>query len=149
VSVSLRIADSADFDRARALVAAFHSEQGTGGLDIDAALSPLLDGLPHAVLYLIGPPKSPVGYALVSFGYAIDMGGPVATLAELFIRPPVRGRGMGSEAVNALATALARHGIRALHMDAAATNPRATVFCRRLGFAPRDSHTTMTRRFPS
>nr|WP_245398670.1 GNAT family N-acetyltransferase [Oceaniglobus trochenteri] len=128
-----------------ALASAFHLEEGRSSEGLEDALDALLAGVPNAVFYLIGPPKSPVGYALVSFGYALDLGGPTATIAELFIRPPVRGRGMGGEAVAALAKALSRHGIRALHIDAAAANPRASVFCRRLGFAVRDSHTVMTR----
>ena len=145
MSVILRIATPGDMARALAMATAFHQEQNRSTDGLQEALAPLLDGLPAAVLYLIGPPKAPVGYALVSFGYGLDFGGPTATIAELYMRPAIRGRGMGAEAVAAIAGALGQHGVRALHMDAAAANPRATVFCRRLGFSPRASHTVMTR----
>lgn len=145
MSVTLRLARPEDHARTLALAIAYHAELGQPTERLDGALGPVLQGLPSAVLYLIGPPKSPVGYALVSFGHALHLGGATATIAELFIRPPVRGRGMGGGAVDALAKALAPHGVVALYIDAPAANPRATVFCRRLGFLPSDARTVMTR----
>ncbi|WP_108484050.1 GNAT family N-acetyltransferase [Oceaniglobus ichthyenteri] len=145
MSVTLRIATQEDHDRALNMATAFHEEVGNSTDAVATALPALLEGLPAAVFYFIGPPRAPVGYTLVSFGYALDLGGPTGTIAELYIRPAVRGRGMGGEAVSALASVLAKHGVRALHMDAAHANPRALVFCRRLGFAARTSHTIMTR----
>lgn len=145
MNVTLRLATPDDHARALALSTAFHTELGQPTEHLAKALTPLLAGLPNAVFYLIGPPKSPVGHAVVSFGYALDLGGPTATLAEVFIRPAVRGRGMGGEAVGALARVLGQHGIVALHIDAAAAPARATVFVRRLGFAPRPGQTVLTR----
>ncbi|NCO22435.1 MAG: GNAT family N-acetyltransferase [Rhodobacterales bacterium] len=145
MSVSLRIATPEDHARALALSTAFHGELGQPTDHLDGALASLLAGVPHAVLYLIGPPKSPVGHAVVSFGYDLGLGGSTATLGELFIRPPVRGRGMGGEAIQALAAALGRHGVVALHIDAAAAPARATVFVRRLRFAARPGQTVLTR----
>lgn len=145
MSVTLRIATPEDQGRALALVTAFHTELGHDTDGLGDALAPLLDGLPNGVLYLIGPPRSPVGHAVVSFGYALDLGGVTASITELFIRPPVRGRGMGGDALDALARALGKHGVRALLIDAADAPARALVFCRRLGFAPRPGQTVLSR----
>lgn len=145
MSVVLRIATQADLVRVLAMVQQCHEEVALVVDDIESAILPLLEGTPAAVLYLIGPPMAPVGYSLVSFGYDFTAGGPTATLAELFIRPAIRGRGVGSEAVLALAQGLSAHGIRALSIKSDVANPRAKVFCRRLGFVPEDSHIRMIR----
>ena len=121
-----------------------HAEDGADATRI-AALDRLLDGLPAATLYLIGPPKSPVGYMLIAFGFDLSAGGVTATIGELYIRAAVRGRGMGSDAVATLAHALHGHGVCALHMEASDANPRAKVFCRRLGFDERTDTTLLIR----
>lgn len=148
MSVTLTLAKPADLDRLERLVAAYHAfeEIETTQEDRLAALAPLLDGTPHGVAYLLGPPKSPVGYVVVSFGWSVELGGIDGFVDELYIREAVRGRGMGSEALSALLPALARHGVKALHLEVARANPRAHGFYTRLGFQPRDRYHLMTKR---
>ncbi len=54
---------------------------------------------------------------------------------EFFIREAVRGRGMGAQAIDALAAELAGRGVVAMHVEAVASNPRAQSFYARRGFA--------------
>lgn len=83
-------------------------------------------------LYLIGPPSSPVGYLAISFGHA-PATGTTARLEEIYVRPPVRGRGMGTESIQALSKMLSQNGIEIL----SATVPESeSGFFPRLRFQP-------------
>ena len=131
------------------LVAAFHESEGISQTDEDrkAALQPLLEGSPHGVAYLIGPRKGAVGYIIVSFGYSVEMGGIIGFIDEFFIRPNVRGRGLGGEVLRSLMPALAGHGIKALHLEVGRGNDRAKQLYGKLGFEARENYQLMTRRF--
>lgn len=149
MAVTLTLARADDLGRLERLVAGFHASRGIGTTEDDrrAALQPLLDGVPHGVAYLVGPPRSPVGHLIVSFGWSVELGGIEGTVSELFIREGVRRRGMASEAMAMLHPALARHGVRALHVDVPADDARGRAFWQRLGYAPRDRSSRMTCRF--
>ena len=55
----------------------------------------------------------------------------------MYIRDGVRGRGMGTEALTQLLTALGRPGVTALRHASPADDARPARFFRRLGFTPR------------
>ena len=109
---SLHIATIDDLARLLPMVAAYHAEEGipSDEAHLTAALTPLLEGTPLGVAYLIGPRRSPVGYIVISFGYSVELGGIDGMIDEFWIRPPVRGRGMGMDVLLGLVPALAGHG---------------------------------------
>jgi len=146
---ALSLAGPEDLDRLMRLVADFHVEQEIALSDEArrAALVPLLEGSPHGVIYLMGPARAPIGYVAVSFGWSIRFGGMDGVIDEIYIRPGVRGRGIGSEVLLALPNALAKAGLKALHLEVARDNPRARKLYGKLGFAARDGHGLMSRRF--
>ncbi|KPP87260.1 MAG: putative acetyltransferase [Rhodobacteraceae bacterium HLUCCA08] len=138
-----------DLPRLMPLVAAFHAEYG---LDLDdahreAALMPLLEGSPHGAAWLIGPARAPVGYVVACFGWAIELGGLDGFVDELYIRPAVRGRGLASEALGALGTQLAGHGLKAFHLEVDRDDVKAQGFYKRLGYELRDRYALMSRYF--
>lgn len=144
---SLTIARPQDLDRVLRLVADHHVEEGIA-LSDDArrgAVLPLLEGSPHGVIYLVGPVRAPIGYAAVSFGWSIEFGGMDGFVDEIYIRPGVRGRGIGSEILSSLPLALARTGMRAIHLEVAHGNERARKLYRKLGFQSREAYGLMTR----
>jgi ribosomal protein S18 acetylase RimI-like enzyme len=65
---------------------------------------------------------------------------------ELFIREGVRGRGMGGQAIDALAVELAKRGVTAVHLEVGTGNVRGQSFYARRGFARREGYSLMTRR---
>lgn len=149
MSAALNMAKPDDMPVLQRLVAAFHESEGISQTDEDrkAALQPLLEGSPHGVAYLIGPRKGAVGYIIVSFGYSVEMGGIIGFIDEFFIRPNVRGRGLGGEVLRSLMPALAGHGIKALHLEVGRGNDRAKQLYGKLGFEARENYQLMTRRF--
>ncbi|SHH78800.1 GNAT family N-acetyltransferase [Marivita hallyeonensis] len=144
---SLHLATVEDLPKLLPLVAAFHEHQGfdTTPTHQHDAILPLLEGLPHGAVWLIGPRRAPVGYVVVSFGWSVEYGGMDAIVDELYIRTAVRKRGMGSEAINALARALKDGGIRALHLEADQDNQTLVKFYERLKFETRNGYAYMSR----
>lgn len=111
-----------------------------------AALVPLLDGAPHGVVYLIGPRRSPVGFIAVSFGWSLAAGGLVGRIDVFWIRPAVRGRGMGADVLLSLVPALSEHGLRRMRLELPPAMARAETVFRRAGFQRAAEHLHLERR---
>ena len=145
---NLTLAKPGDLDRLDPLVAAFHTE---GGVTFDdearrTALMPLLEGSPHGAIYLIGPGRAPIGYTIITFGWSIEFGGMDGFVDEIYIRPGVRGRGIGSEVLRQLPKALADAGMKALHLEVDRENTRAQNLYERMRFERRDRYMLMSRK---
>ena len=149
MSASLTLAAPDHLEKLLPLVTACQDEEGIEVSDDlrRAALVPLLEGIPHGTVYLIGPPRSPIGYIVISFGWSLEFGGLDGFIDELFIRRAVRGRGIATDVLLALPKALAEVGLRALHLEVARTNESARKLYLRTGFKARDGYHLMTRTF--
>ncbi|KAJ56612.1 acetyltransferase [Actibacterium mucosum KCTC 23349] len=143
----IRLATVDDIPRLAPLVAAFHDHHQIEQSDDDriAVLTQMLSDDIHAAIWLIGPPRAPVGYIAVAFGFSIELGGRDAFIDEFFIRPAVRGRGMGSQTLMALLPMLAQMGVKAIHMEVERANDAAKRLYTRMGFNARDTYHLMTR----
>ena len=147
MSAALHLAGPSDLDALLPMVATYHAEEGIVS-DADhrhAGVAPLLDGSPLGCVYMIGPRRAPVGYIAVTFGWSIEFGGMEGFVDEFFIRPGVRGRGMGTEVLNALIPTLEATGLRALHLEAGTDRPHLLRLYERAGFVWRDGYHLMTR----
>ena len=147
MSAALHLASTDDLDRLEPMVAAYHAFEGIETTEEfrRKSLIPLLEGTPHAVAYLIGIRRAPVGYIVVSFGYSVELGGIDGFIDEFFIRENVRGRGMGTEVLTSLLPALGDHGVKALHLEVDPANDRARRIYARAGFRLRDGYCLMTK----
>ncbi len=143
MSQLLHLADASDLPRLLPMVETFHREAGidSSADGREAGVMPLLDGNPLGAIWMIGPKMAPVGYVCVSFGWSIELGGMDGMIDELWIREKVRGRGMGTEALDALKKALGAAGITALHLEGVGEG--ATRLYERSGFRRRP-HALMT-----
>lgn len=141
----LHMAGTEDLDRLLGMVAAYHAETGIVQDEETrrAAVLPLLEGSPLGVVYILGPRNAPVGYIAISFGWSIELGGIDGFIDEFWIRPAVRSRGMGGEALAALTRALRDAGVRALHLEADRESPVERLYAR-LGFEPRQRYFLMS-----
>ena len=144
---ALNLARPDDLDRITRLVGDFHTEQGITQDDATrrAAILPLLEGSPHGAVYRIGPARAPIGYVTVGFGWSIELGGMDGFLDEIYIRPGVRGRGIGSEIMLSLPKALAGAGLKALHLEVDREDASVRKLYEKLHFRPRDKYMLMTR----
>lgn len=142
---ALTLARPDDLDRLLLLLVAHESEAGRSADEaaLGRALVPLLEGSPHGAAYLIGPPRAPIGFTLLSFGWSVAAGGLVGRIEALHIRRAVRGRGIGAEVLVNLPRALAGAGLRALDIEIGREDVRARARLERLGFEARDGQLPM------
>lgn len=111
---------------------------------LDAVL-PLL--VPHSNLgrvWLILISGKVVGYAILCFGYSIELGGRDAFIDELFIAEEFRGQGIGRQALEFIACQAASLDIAALHLEVARTNDKAKRLYLKAGFSSRERYHLMT-----
>ena len=66
-------------------------------------------------------------------------------LEDLFVEPGMRGRGIGTEVLHTLPKALAKAGMKAIHLEVGNENPRARKLYEKLGFRAREGYGMMTR----
>lgn len=144
----LTLAKPDDLERVARMVGDFHAEEGIAQDDATrrGALLPLLEGSPHGAIYLAGPARAPIGYVVICFGWSVEFGGMDGFVDEIYIRPAVRGRGIGSEILMSLPKALAGAGLKALHLEVARDNERARKLYEKLHFVPRENYALMTRK---
>ena len=147
MSTTIYLATPDDAAKLQSLVTAFHEEHAieTDAAHRASALAPLLEGSPHAAVYMIGPRVSPVGYMIVCFGWSVELGGLDGYLDEFYVRPKVRGRGMGREALSQLHSVMARAGVRSLALEVDSQDARAQRLYRGLGYTARDRYHLMQR----
>ena len=143
----LTLAKPDHFTQLAKLVADFHAEGGITQTDDarEAAIMPLLEGSPHGAIYLAGPSKAPVGYVVLTFGWSLEMGGMDGFVDEIYIRPGVRGRGIGTEILTSLPAQLAGFGLKAVHLEVDRDKPDVQRLYQKMGFEARDRYVLMTR----
>lgn len=148
MSAALTLAKPEHLDKVVALCGAFHAEEGITQTDEARtnALMPLLEGQPYGVVYLIGPPRAPIGYMVICFGWSVEFGGLDAIIDELYIRPGVRGRGIATEALISVPRALSEGGLRAIHLEVDRDNTKAMQLYKRAGFVEREKYMFMSRK---
>lgn len=145
MSTAINLGGPEDDERLLSLMARYHEERG---LDYDdnhraKVAAPLLDGSPLGAVWLIGPQRAPLGYVLVTFGWSVRLGGMIGWVEEVFIRPSVRSRGIGTEVLHAIAVSLGPAGIEALQVRVDG-DERLARFCKRVGFATTEDQRIMT-----
>lgn len=148
MSSAIHLAGPDDQTRVVDLMSRYHQETAQDYDDDHRILvtRPLLDGSPLGAVWLIGPTRAPLGYVMVTFGWSMPHAGMVGWLSEIYIRPSVRRRGIGTETLNAISVTLRGAGVRAMHASLAVTHLEATKFCTRAGFVADPDHHVMTDR---
>ncbi len=146
MTTAVHLAGPDDLDRLLSLMERFHLEVALTHDDTHRrrAAEPLLNGSPHGAVWLIGPQRAPLGYVLISFGWSVDLAGLEGFVNEIFVRPTVRGRGIGTEVLHAIAVSLTQNGLKALHVRLDHADVTSARFCARVGFAPRPDTVLMT-----
>jgi GNAT superfamily N-acetyltransferase len=75
-----------------------------------------------------------VGHAVITYKFAMEYGGMMACLDDLFIRPEFRNRGLSTAALEKIRQYCRQHQIRAMTVEVAFDNAPAQKVYRRTGF---------------
>lgn len=135
----LTIANPADAPAILGLAHAFHDEDGHPLSEQgERALGHLLADPTDGVVFKIEGTSDVIGYAVLCFGYSVELGGRDVFLDDFYIIPSERGHGLGHSIMEALIGFARELGCAAVHLEVAAGN-RAEVFYRRIGFRDRGS----------
>ncbi|MBL0404235.1 GNAT family N-acetyltransferase [Microvirga aerilata] len=135
----LSIADAMDATAILSLARAFHAEDGHPlSYQGERALGHLFADQTHGLVFKIESTSDVIGYAVLCFGYSVELGGRDVFLDDFYIIPSERGHGLGRSVMNALISFARDAGCAAMHLEVVAGN-RAEVLYRRLGFQDRGS----------
>jgi GNAT superfamily N-acetyltransferase len=135
----LALADPADAEAILSLARAFHEADGhLLSSQGERALRQLLADQTHGVVFKIEGASGVIGYAVLCFGYSVELGGRDVFLDDFYIVPSERGQGLGHFVMDALIGFAREAGCAAVHLEVMAGN-RAEDFYRRLGFRDRGS----------
>ncbi|MBE0414846.1 GNAT family N-acetyltransferase [Yoonia sp.] len=146
MTTAIHLAGPDDAVTALALMQRSHAERALPHDDAhrENVIAPLLDGSPLGAVWLIGPARAPLGYVMISFGWSVDLGGMIGWVEDIYIRPSVRKRGIGTEVLHAVAVTLGRADLRALHVRIAVGDDALARFCAKAGFETDQTLRVMT-----
>ncbi len=135
----LAVADPADAQAILSLARVFHEADGHPlNSQGEHALRQLLADQTHGVVFKIEGASGVIGYAVLCFGYSVELGGRDVFLDDFYIVPSERGYGLGHSVMEALIGFAREARCAAVHLEVVAGN-RAEGFYRRLGFRDRGS----------
>ena len=135
-----RVANTTDAELLLDFMQEYYAFDGHG-YDRDkarVALIPLLQSQSLGCVWIILDGESPVGYAVICFGYSLEWLGRDAFIDEIYLRENYRGRGWGRQAMGFLEDAAREFGVRALHLGVVAGNPALHLY-ERVGFRKHES----------
>jgi GNAT superfamily N-acetyltransferase len=134
----VRRATAGDLDRVIELHSRFCAADGHEFSESTAraALEPLLVDDRYGVVW-ISDGEEGEGYAVVTWGWSIESGGPDALVDEIYAAPT--SSGIGTALMTTLLEDIERRGITSIFLETEARNDAARRFYRRFGFVEEDS----------
>ena len=103
----------------------------------EAGVVPLLADDTHGVIWVTDSGDGIDGYAVVTWGWSVEAGGPEALLDEIYVRD--RNSGTGTALVEHVIGDCRARGITRIFLETEADNAAARRLYGRLGFAVEDS----------
>ncbi|MBY5974055.1 GNAT family N-acetyltransferase [Ferrimonas balearica] len=145
----LHLAREGDETRLLPMLRACHTELGLQSEEwaLREAMAPILEGAPHGAIYIAGPARAPIGYAAISFGWSLVAGGLSAELDEIWVRPAIRGRGIGGELLSTLPRALSAAGLRRLRLQVPGPDHALARLARAAGYRTTEGALSFSRAF--
>ena len=146
MNIQLRAATAAELPLLLPLMQGYYQDDGLVFTDTNVgALRQLLATPEWGRVWLIAVDAHTVGYAVLCFGYSVELGGREAYIDELYVERELRRRGIAKAALGLLLIEARDLGIRALHLEVDMTNERAVHLYASAGFVARDRYHFMTR----
>ena len=134
--VSMRRANLDDISLLVDLMAEFYAE---AGYELDhargrAAFASVLADERLGSVWIIQADRQDVGHLVLTLRYAMEYGGLIACLDDLYVKPGWRNRGLATSALVEIRDFCEKAGIRALTVEVDPSNGPAQNVYRRVGF---------------
>ena len=100
------------------------------------AFSHLLADPSRGAVWLLASGGDTVGHVVLSVRFAMEFGGLLAYIDDLYVRPAHRRRGAAGAGLDALLSECRRRGCRAVEVEVAPDNGAAQALYRRYGLQP-------------
>lgn len=110
-----------------------------------AAVTELIHMPDLGSVWLIETEGELAGYAVLTYGYSLEYFGRYAFLDELYLVPTARGQGIGSQAIDFLATHARAQGLHSVHLEVDEANRDGQRFYAARGFHYRGHMHLMSR----
>lgn len=110
------------------------------------AFADLLADASRGAAWVIERDGQPVGHVVLSVRFAMEFGGPIAYIDDLFVRAEHRRIGAASAGLDTLVVECRRRGCRSMHVEVAPDNHAAVALYRRYGLEPGDDERLQLRR---
>lgn len=135
---TIRPATGADIDVLVDLMRDFYAESGFPLDEPWAAQSfaDLLADPARGAIWLIDLDGRPVGHVVLTVRYAMEFGGLIGYIDDLFVRTAYRRRGAARAGVEALVAECRRRRCKSLHVEVDPANAAAIGVYQRFGLAP-------------
>lgn len=131
---TIRLAGTADADIVAMLLHDFNTEYGTPTPDVGVLAGRLRRLLAGDMTLALVAGDPAVGVALLTLRTSVWYAGPVATLDELYVAPPLRGRGVGGRLLSAAEDEVRRRGGEVVEINVDGDDGGAPRFYRRHGY---------------
>lgn len=99
---------------------------------LEAVFFAAIDGSPYIRAFIIEEGGRPAGFALVSYSYATEAGGPAVHLEDLYVDEKLRGKGLGGKFMEFLESEYPE--AKRFRLEVTKENIRAIELYRRLGY---------------
>ncbi|MCU1330071.1 MAG: GCN5-related N-acetyltransferase [Bryobacterales bacterium] len=132
----MRRANCSDLPLLVSLMAEFYAEAGYPLNDEAAAgaFAAIISDERLGYIWVIQEQHKDVGHLVVCLRFAMEFGGMIACLDDLYVQPASRNKGLGSAALTELSRFCATTGIRAMTVEVGHDNAAAQAVYRRAGF---------------
>ena len=133
----MRLAGMNDIGALVDLMAEFYAESGyvLERARAEAAFRDVIADPRLGFVWLIEMDGVGVGHLVLTLRYAMEHGGPIACLDDLYVRPSWRNRGLSSNALRDAIEFCRARGIRAITVETGPGNGAAQNVYRRAGFS--------------
>jgi ribosomal protein S18 acetylase RimI-like enzyme len=138
--MNVRLATFADIP---SLVELMHEFYAESSFPLDrtwaaAAFAQLLDDPSRGAVWIIESSGLPIGHIVLAVRFAMEFGGLIGYIDDLFVRPEHRRRGAARAAVESLIADCRRRDCRSLYVEVGPDNDAAQALYRRFGLLPID-----------
>ena len=134
----VRMATAADIPHLVELMHVFYAESSFP-LDREWAarsFADLIDHPAYGVVWIIESNGVPAGHIVLSIRFAMEFGGLIGYVDDLFVSPEHRRKGAARAGLEALLAECQRLGCRSIHVEVAPDNLAANVVYRQFGLVP-------------